>query len=50
LRRDEWRVVKKRERRWGGDDAGWDVSALSSHWRTEILKRGKSVKRERFLI
>ena len=33
----EWRVVKKRVRRWGGEDVGWDVSAFRSHCSTEIL-------------
>jgi hypothetical protein len=33
----EWRVVKKRVRRWGGEDVGWDVSAFRSHCNTDIL-------------
>jgi hypothetical protein len=43
LRKEEWRVVKKRERRCGGEDVGWDVSALRSHWRTDILRVGTIV-------
>lgn len=35
--RDAWRVVKKRCSRNGGEDVGEDVSALQSHWRTDIL-------------
>ena len=30
-------MVKKRVRRAGGEEVGWEVSALRSHWRTEIL-------------
>lgn len=29
--------MKNRVRRCGGDDVGWEVSALRSHWMTEIL-------------
>lgn len=34
-------MVKKRLRRWGGEDVGWDVSALSSHCKTDILRMVK---------
>ena len=29
--------MKKRVRRWGGEDVGCEVSAFRSHWRTEML-------------
>jgi hypothetical protein len=34
----ECNVVKKRFKRWGGEDVGCDVSALSNHCSTEMLK------------
>lgn len=37
--REACRVVKKRWRRKGGEEVGEDVSALQSHWRTDILER-----------
>lgn len=36
--REAWSVVKKRVRRKGGDEVGEEVSALQSHWRTEMLR------------
>ena len=38
LRRAECRVVKKRVKRCGGEEVGWEVSAFRSHWMTDILE------------